>query len=104
MADSITAADDPYYPNCLRHLETEALRMRRSVLNKANSIKPAGRISGSTPDNENGGADPASGETGPLGAAPFANESELTFIRESLGLALSGGGIRSATFNLGIMQ
>ncbi len=68
----------PEYPRALRDREAEALRLRRGAV----------------------GSDPLVHDAAP----PPPTVDAVTWDESVTGLAISGGGVRSATFNLGLLQ
>jgi choline dehydrogenase-like flavoprotein len=90
LADRRTAQADRYaYPHALREREAAALEARRRALEP-----PRRNPHEQDPEEQN--------EEAPLFPRPIKPED--TWPDDVTGLALSGGGVRSATFNLGVLQ
>jgi len=91
IADDILA-DSSEYPDELREAEDEAIAARRTL---------ALRAGGGAPNNAKPSQAPAAGLPNPPSRPPNPRKIGPEM---HVGLALSGGGVRSATFNLGVLQ
>ena len=92
---------DQNYPEAIRDHEAQAIRKRRDIArvpagNERAPSKPDPAAAGIP------GAPPA--PTAPKAGKPETTTSQEQPLKNIVGLALSGGGVRSATFALGVLQ
>ena len=87
------------YPRELEALEAGAILKRRAIIAGPRQ-EPEGPMISAEPPRD----DAASEKTAPQPDATDAEGCDVRLPRDAIGLALSGGGIRSATFCLGVVQ